>query len=160
MADVGATLGESVEISRHRPGAPVLNFLDTFVWPELTPERVYLQTFWQTLNLFTLDGARVMQLIAPSLENQLLFVPARSAVLRFPGRSESYLVFSTRLYSHPRTALHVFDVNGTLVYQELLENQHGGLAVIPDASGRTRALLVGGRDDILQYEPVSPPEAP
>jgi len=144
------------EISRHKPGAPVLNFLDSFVWPELTAERVYLQTFWQTLNLFTLDGARVIQLIAPSLENQLLFVPARSAVLRFPGRSESYLVFSTRLYSHPRTALHVFDAEGTLVYHELLENQYGGLAVIPEASGHTRALLVGGRDEILQYEPGSP----
>jgi hypothetical protein len=143
------------EISRHKPGAPVLNFLDSFVWPELTAERVYLQTYWQTLNIFTLDGARVIQLIAPSLENQLLFVPARSAVLRFPGRSDSYLVFSTRLYSHPRTALHVFDARGTLVYHELLENQYGGLAVIPDASGRTLALLVGGRDEILRYEPPS-----
>lgn len=138
-------------IARHKPDAPALNYMTSVRWPELASDQMFMQPFSDTLNFLTFDGKKVATFIAPSLKNQLMWVPLRTAVVRFPGRSESYFVFLTRLYAYPRSVLHIYDRSGALVYHEILEGMYGGLGVAADRSGRATGIFVGGSSEVLRY---------
>jgi thiol-disulfide isomerase/thioredoxin len=138
-------------LARHKPDAPALNYLAPVVWTALSRDPVFIQTYWDTLNLLTPSGERVTTLRAPSLRQQLLHVPVRAASARFAGHRDADLIVVTRLYSHPRTVLHVFDREGALLYHELLEEMYAGLGVITGPSGETRSFLLGGEGRVLKY---------
>lgn len=142
-------------VSRRKPDAPALNFIFPFEWPELSSRKIFLQTFWDSLNFLTFDGERVATFHCPSLRNQLMWVPVRLATVRFPGRTGSYLVVVDRLYYHPRTVLQVYEPSGDLVYHEILEGMYGGLGVIPDESGGATSILVGGNAQVWRYSLAS-----
>ncbi|HLE22294.1 MAG TPA: hypothetical protein VJB88_14375 [Vicinamibacteria bacterium] len=142
-------------VSRRKPDAPALNFIFPFEWPELSSRKIFLQTFWDSLNFLTFDGEKVATFHCPSLRNQLLWVPVRLATVRFPERTGSYLVVVDRLYYHSRTVLQVYEPSGALVYHEILEGMYGGLGVIPDESGRATSILLGGSAQVLRYSLAS-----
>jgi thiol-disulfide isomerase/thioredoxin len=138
-------------LSRNKPDAPALNYLTPVEWTALAPEPVFIQTYWETLNLLKPSGARVATLRAPSLRQQLLFVPLRATSVRFRGRPDPHLIVVARLYSYPRTVLHIFDREGALVYHELLEDQYAGLAVMTGPSGEADSFLLGGEGQVFRY---------
>jgi thiol-disulfide isomerase/thioredoxin len=138
-------------LARRKPDAPALNFLWPVRWTALAPQPLFIQTYWDTLNILKPSGERVTTLRAPSLDQQLLSAPLRAVEVRFPGKPDPYLVVVVRLYYHPRTVLHVFDREGALVYHELLEDQYAGLGVLTGPSGEAEAFLLGGEGHVLRY---------
>jgi hypothetical protein len=90
-----------------KPDAPALNYLSPVLWTALAPEPIYIQTYWDTLNLLRPSGERVATLRVPSLQQQLLWVPVRAVAARFRGRSDPCLIVVERLYSHPRSVLNL-----------------------------------------------------
>jgi len=138
-------------LARHKPDAPALNYLCPVLWTALAPEPIYIQTYWDTLNLLKPSGERVATLRVPSLQKQLLWVPVRAVAARFRGRPDPYLIVVERLYSHPRSVLQIFDRDGTLLYHEVLEDTYAGLGVMAGPSGEADSFLLGGEGRVLRY---------
>lgn len=141
---------EGAVVARRKPNTPALNYITPVAWPELSSAKLFMQPFSDTLNFATFAGEKVATFISPSLKNQLMWVPLRTAVVRFPQREGSYLVFLTRLYSHPRSVLHIYDRAGALVYHEILEGMNGGLGVALDEGGAATSIFVGGKAGVMR----------
>jgi hypothetical protein len=148
------------EVSRSRPDTQAVNLFVPLEWPDLVPDKVLLQNWWQNYDILRYDGSKVTSLESPSLRSQYTFVPIRAAVARFPGRMERDLLTLTRLSAHHRTAFDVFDPSGALLYREMLDGWYGGLAVLADDQGSVESILVGGERETVRYTPRAASPAP
>jgi len=144
------------EISRVPIDVAELHYMVPVHWPAGSSEPTFLQTNWDLHHFLTLTGRQVASLQSPTLRGEVCWMPTRWTVARFAGKSGSYFAMLLRVHGSPRSVFQIFDEFAALVYDEVLEGEYAGLAVIPTASGEVDRILVGGKKELLSYAPSRP----
>ena len=98
--------------------------------------------------LFDFDGTTVGTFDAPNSDEH---ATARGTLVSFEAGRPPLLAVLVELDNWDRAVLYVYDGNGVILYQEVLDQACAALAALPDDDSGSEVLLVGGRGTVWEY---------
>ncbi|MFO1092231.1 MAG: hypothetical protein U0992_02820 [Planctomycetaceae bacterium] len=134
-------------LNRSQPGAYFSDF-SLCHWPTNDDPIRLLVTRDSKVWLFDFDGTTVAKFDAPNSDDD---ETARGTLVSFKAGQPPHLAVLVELDKWDRAILFVYDSEGVIVYQEVIDQACAALATMAGGKAGSEVLLVGGRGMVWEY---------